>query len=75
MERGTLGGRSHITVVGSCMYMASLMSSNPKSLKDIAEVVDCTVPTLRTAYRLLYEDAAELAKELGLPKGPEALHP
>jgi transcription initiation factor TFIIB len=74
MDRGTLAGKSPISLVASCLYLVSLLSNDPKSAKSVAEIAGCTEATLKNAYKLLYEDRDELVKELGMPKGIEALH-
>lgn len=74
VDFGTLAGKSPISLVASCLYLVSLLSNDPKSSKDIAEIAGCTEATLKNAYRLLYESREELTKDLGLPKGPDSLH-
>nr|KAJ3402066.1 transcription initiation factor IIB [Polyrhizophydium stewartii] len=72
-DLGILAGKSPITQVASCLFFVSCMSSDPKPARYIAEVSGCTEPTLKNAYRLLYDSRVELAKDLVLPRGIEAL--
>lgn len=55
IKAGTLGGKSHITLVAACLYFTSHMLKDPKTAKDVAEVCGCTESTMKNAYKQLYE--------------------
>jgi len=52
---GTLGGKSHTTLVAASLYFAAHMQKDQKSSKDVAEVCGCTESTMKSAYKQLYE--------------------
>ncbi|KAJ3372587.1 transcription initiation factor IIB [Kappamyces sp. JEL0680] len=72
-EDGCLAGRSPITVVAACLYFACLLSDDPKSAKEIADVAQCSDSTLRNAYRTLFEKRLEFGKDLKLKREPAEL--
>ncbi|KAI8800442.1 cyclin-like protein [Cladochytrium replicatum] len=59
-DLGTLAGKSPITIVAACLYFVAAISDTPKNAKEIADAVNTTDTTLRSAYRLLYEKRYEL---------------
>lgn len=65
-ERGTLAGKSPITIVAACLYFVSCLTADPCSARMIADTAQCTESTLKNAYRSLFEDREELGKDLGL---------
>jgi transcription initiation factor TFIIB len=65
-DKGLLAGRSPITVVAACLYFVSCLSANPVSAKSIADTAQCTESTLKSGYKILYEDREDLAKDLNM---------
>ncbi|KAI8892713.1 cyclin-like protein, partial [Globomyces pollinis-pini] len=63
-ERGTLAGKSPISLVAACLYFVSSLSKEPKSAKNIADIAQCAESTLKNAYKSLYEEREELGKSL-----------
>ncbi|KAJ3034800.1 transcription initiation factor IIB [Rhizophlyctis rosea] len=72
-KKGTLAGKSPISIVAACLYFACQMSNKPTTPEKIANVAGCTEATLKNAYKLLYENREEFGKDLGLPKGVKDL--
>lgn len=53
MNRGDLSGRSPLTIVTSCIYMAAHLTGHGKTIKEVssaAHISDCTV---RAAYKVI----------------------
>ncbi|EGF81045.1 hypothetical protein BATDEDRAFT_35027 [Batrachochytrium dendrobatidis JAM81] len=73
VELGTLAGKSPITLVASCLYFVSCLSTDPKPAKLIAEVAGCTESTLKNAYKLLLEVKDIIGRDLNLPHGLHTL--
>ncbi|KAJ3048926.1 transcription initiation factor IIB [Rhizophlyctis rosea] len=71
--RGTLAGKSPISIVAACLYFAANMSHKTVSSKQIAEVAGCTEATLKNAYKLLWDNRKDFAEGVNMPKGIESL--
>lgn len=59
-EKTICGGRSPLSVAAASILIATLLSDAPKTLKEIASVVDVTVSTIQMAARKLYEQRKEI---------------
>ena len=57
---GLLAGRSPLSIVAACIYMASHIIGQPKSPKDIAAVASVSDGTIRHAYKLIFPRREEL---------------
>ncbi|KAJ5674143.1 transcription initiation factor IIB [Penicillium macrosclerotiorum] len=53
-KSGELAGRSPLSIVASCIYMAAHLMGSPKSAKEISFVVHVSDGTIRHAYKQLY---------------------
>ncbi|KAL3469816.1 cyclin-like protein [Aspergillus californicus] len=51
---GNLAGRSPLSIVAACIYMASYLMGQPKSAKEISQVAHVSDGTIRGAYKQLY---------------------
>ncbi|KAH7827605.1 Transcription initiation factor IIB [Monocercomonoides exilis] len=60
VEEGMLGGRDVITICAVAIYFISQLSDQPRSYKDITEVIRISEQTIRVAYRDLQPNAAKL---------------
>ena len=71
---GLLAGRSPLSIVAVCIYMASHIIGQPKSAKDIAAVASVSDGTIRNAYKLIFPRREELvdADSLSGAKGDSA---
>ncbi|KAJ5239477.1 hypothetical protein N7468_004096 [Penicillium chermesinum] len=58
--KGYLAGRSPLSIVAACIYMASYLMGNGKSAKDISQVVGVSDGTIRGAYKQLYAEREQL---------------
>ncbi|KAJ3020566.1 transcription initiation factor IIB [Thoreauomyces humboldtii] len=75
--KGTLAGKSPISIVAACLYFVSCLSKDgdEKSARDIANISGCTEATLKNAYKLLYDVRSELGVDLKMPKDVNHLPP
>lgn len=58
--KGLLAGRSPLSIVAACIYMASHLMGSGKSAKDISQVVGVSDGTIRGAYKQLYGEREQL---------------
>lgn len=58
---GLFSGRSPTTVAAACLFFTLLVEKEPKTIRDVSTVTGCGEPTLRDAYRKLYEMKDTLA--------------
>ncbi|KAL0264226.1 transcription initiation factor IIB [Diplodia seriata] len=71
VKHGCLAGRSPLSACAACIYMISYLVDQPLTAKEIAPVAGVSDGTIRTAYKLLYQDKDKLldpewVKEKGL---------
>lgn len=59
---GLLAGRSPLSIVAACIYMASHIVGQPKSPKEIAAVASVSDGTIRHAYKLVFPRREELVE-------------
>jgi len=59
-EKSIIDGRNPTSVAAAVIYMASQLSDDKKSQKEISEVAGCAESTIKQSYRLLIGRAAEL---------------
>ena len=60
---GALAGRSPLSAAAACIYFASHLMGEPKTAKDIAQVVGVSDGTIRTAYKFLEGRKTELVSD------------
>ncbi|KAM3413546.1 hypothetical protein BST61_g11535 [Cercospora zeina] len=70
-KTGVLAGRSPLSSAAACIYMASMLMGDPKSPKDIMNVIKVSDSTIRHAYKLLYQDKEKLLTEEILNRGAD----
>lgn len=58
--KGDLAGRSPLSIVAACIYMASYLMGDGKSAKDISQVAHVSDGTIRGAYKQLYAERERL---------------
>ena len=51
---GDLAGRSPLSIVAACIYMAAHLMGLGKSMKEVSLVADVSDGTIRAAYKLIY---------------------
>ncbi|KAJ5887982.1 transcription initiation protein [Penicillium taxi] len=66
---GDLAGRSPLSVVAACIYMASHLMGQGKSAKEISAVAHVSDGTIRGAYKQLYNERARLIQEEWIKDG------
>ena len=57
---GDLAGRSPLSIVAACIYMASYLMGQGKSAKEISQVAHVSDGTIRGAYKQLYAERERL---------------
>jgi transcription initiation factor TFIIB len=57
---GSLAGRSPLSAAAACIYMTSHLMNEPRSPREVAEAAGVSDGTVRTAYRLLYQEKEKL---------------
>lgn len=55
-EHGVLTGRSPITVAATCIYFASALFGHPKSASEIGNVAGVSDSTIKSAYKIIYNE-------------------
>ena len=66
---GALAGRSPLSVAAACIYMASYLTNQPKSAKEISLVAGVSDGTIRNAYKFLYAERDNIIREEWLKNG------
>lgn len=59
-ELSITDGRNPTSIAAAAIYMASQISDEPKSQKEISEVAGCAESTIRHSYRLMLSRASDL---------------
>lgn len=54
-ELGVFSGRSPTTIAAACLLFTLFVEKEPRSIKTVSQITGCGEPTLRDAYRKLYE--------------------
>ncbi|KKA19301.1 Transcription initiation protein, partial [Rasamsonia emersonii CBS 393.64] len=57
---GDLAGRSPLSIVAACIYMASYLMGHGKTAKEISQVAHVSDGTIRGAYKQLYAERERL---------------
>ncbi|KAL4873462.1 hypothetical protein BDV12DRAFT_78539 [Aspergillus spectabilis] len=70
---GNLAGRSPLSIVAACIYMASYLMGHPKSAKEISSVAHVSDGTIRGAYKQLYAERESLVDKEWIKEGKGAL--
>jgi transcription initiation factor TFIIB len=60
---GDLAGRSPLSIAAACIYMASHLTEEPKTSKEIANVSGVSDGTIKTAYKFLYQLRHDLVRK------------
>lgn len=66
---GTLDGRNPNTTAGACIYMASHLIDDPKTLKQVAKEASVNDSTIKGAYRKLLDEKDRVIKSEWLGEG------
>ena len=72
-SEGNLAGRSPLSIVAACIYMASYLMGHPKSAKEISQVAHVSDGTIRGAYKQLYAERESLVDKEWIRDGKGAL--
>ncbi|CAG5134002.1 unnamed protein product, partial [Candidula unifasciata] len=59
-ELGLISARNPVSVAAAAIYMASYLSDNKRTVKEICDVAGCAECTLKETYKSLYPRASEL---------------
>ena len=68
-ERGTVAGRSPISIAAAGIYFVSAMLGIPKSPREIGEIAGVSESTIKNAYKYLYRERHELVDPKWLEDG------
>lgn len=68
-QKGTLAGRSPISSAAACIYMISHLMKQPKTAKEISTVAGVSDGTIKTAYKLLYNEREALVDQKWIEGG------
>ncbi|KAJ5648417.1 hypothetical protein N7520_008084 [Penicillium odoratum] len=66
---GDLAGRSPLSIVAACIYMASYLMGHGKSAKEISAVAHVSDGTIRGAYKQLYAERERLVDKEWIKDG------
>jgi transcription initiation factor TFIIB len=69
MRLGSLAGRSPLSIAAVAIYLISHLMGKPRSAKEIGEVAGVSDGTIRTAYKLVFQDKDTIIKEDWIKKG------
>lgn len=69
VERGSLAGRSPLTIAAVSIYMISYLMGDGKNPKEISAVADVSDGTIRSAYKLVFNEKDKLVKQEWLDQG------
>ena len=70
---GDLAGRSPLSIVAACIYMASYLMGNGKSAKEVSSVAQVSDGTIRQAYKTLYTNRERLVDPEWIKDGKGSL--
>jgi len=68
---GALAGRSPLSGAAACIYMASYLTGQGRTPKQISEAAKVSDSTIRNAYKSLYSERNSLIQPEWLKKGDE----
>ncbi|KAH0604805.1 uncharacterized protein H6S33_006473 [Morchella sextelata] len=68
-ELGSVAGRSPISGAAACIYMIGHLLGTSRTTKEISKVAGVGEPTIRNAYKHLYNDRAKLIDRTWLEEG------
>lgn len=66
---GALAGRSPLSGAAACIYMASYLMGQPRTAKQVSDVVRVSDSTIRNAYKNLYNERETLVSPEWLERG------
>jgi len=69
MRLGSLAGRSPLSIAAVAIYLVSHLMGDPRTAKQIADKAGVSDGTIRTAYKHMYPDHANIIKTEWLEKG------
>lgn len=59
---GLLAGRSPISVAAACIFMASWLTGEGRSAKDVSGIAGVSDGTIRNAYKIMHPRKEDLVK-------------
>ncbi|KAF2496634.1 transcription initiation factor-like protein iib [Lophium mytilinum] len=68
-ELGVAAGRSPLSITGACIYLVAGLMGEPRSPRDIGAAVDVSDGTIRTAYKLIYQERDKVIKDEWIERG------
>jgi transcription initiation factor TFIIB len=69
LSRGMLAGRSPLSVAAVALYIISNLMNYPKSTKEIGQACSVSDGTIRTAWRIIYDDRLTIIKQTWIDNG------
>jgi transcription initiation factor TFIIB len=69
MRLGSLAGRSPLSIAAVAIYLISHLMGAPRTAKQIGDVAGVSDGTIRTAYKLVYQDRESIIKPEWIAKG------
>jgi len=69
MRLGSLAGRSPLSIAAVAIYLISHLMGKPRTAKQIGDVAGVSDGTIRTAYKLVYQDRDSIIKPEWIEKG------
>jgi len=68
-EHGIAAGRSPLSIAGAVIYFVSHLLGYPKSPKEIGVAVEVSDGTIRTAYKLMYQEKDIVIQQSWIGRG------
>ncbi|KAF2006953.1 transcription initiation factor-like protein iib [Amniculicola lignicola CBS 123094] len=68
-DLGVAAGRSPLSITGACIYLIAHLMGFSRTPKDIGSAVDVSDGTIRTAYKLIYQDLDRIIEDDWIRKG------
>ncbi|KAJ1912856.1 transcription initiation factor IIB [Mycoemilia scoparia] len=59
-ERGTLAGKSPLSIAASCVYMISMLIGHPRQISALSKISRTSEVTIKNAYKKMYGERYEL---------------
>lgn len=67
-----ISGKSPVSIASSCIYMASHLTGQPRDAKTISEVAGVGEATIKTTYKILYSNRAQMLTPAVMERNPKA---
>ncbi|KAJ2664346.1 transcription initiation factor IIB [Coemansia sp. RSA 1200] len=71
-ELSSISGKNPITIAGSCIYFVSMLIGNERDSEAIASLTGISETTIRSTFRILYDNRGAILTPDILARNPEA---